>query len=72
MMKEWVRHYNQGRPHMSLGPGIQADNANNNKESTIPQMRTQAQQGLPEHYQVRARPTLGGLHHESHLEKTAA
>jgi putative transposase len=32
MLKEWVRHYNQGRPHMSLGPGIPADNANNRGE----------------------------------------
>ena len=22
ILKEWVGHYNQGRPHMSLGPGI--------------------------------------------------
>jgi putative transposase len=22
ILAEWVRHYNQGRPHSSLGPGI--------------------------------------------------
>jgi transposase InsO family protein len=21
-LKQWVRHYNEGRPHMSLGPGL--------------------------------------------------
>jgi hypothetical protein len=25
MLKQWVRHYNEGRPHMSLGPGLPAD-----------------------------------------------
>ena len=22
MLREWVRHYNSGRPHKSLGPGV--------------------------------------------------
>ena len=22
MLREWVNHYNNGRPHQSLGPGI--------------------------------------------------
>jgi transposase InsO family protein len=22
ILREWVRHYNRGRPHASLGPGI--------------------------------------------------
>ena len=24
ILKSWVMHFNQGRPHMSLGPGIPA------------------------------------------------
>jgi len=35
MLKEWVQHYNDGRPHLSLGPGIPSPA----KESMIPPLR---------------------------------
>jgi hypothetical protein len=34
MLKQWVRHYNEGRPHMSLGPGLPADQ-HINKDTTV-------------------------------------
>ena len=72
-LKEWVRHYNEGRPHMSLGPGFPAHDAdNNNKERAVQRLRTGSRHRLPIRCRVRAKPILGGLHHEYTLEKNAA
>ena len=68
MLKEWVQHYNQGRPHMSLGPGIPSDA----KESMIPVPAAKERHQWPNGRALRVRPILGGLHHEYSLEKTAA
>ena len=70
-LKEWVRHYNEGRPHMSRGPGIPADQ-HRNKERAIQRLRTGSRHRLPKNCEVRARRILGGLHHEYSLEKKAA
>jgi transposase InsO family protein len=56
VLKEWVRHYNSGRPHMSLGSGI-------------PDPPVNAVGSLQRRYRlnadiVQARAVLGGLHHE--------
>ncbi len=63
ILKEWVAHYNQGRPHSSLGPGI-------------PGQRRQVVEccghHLPSHRRVVARAILGGLHHEYRWERMAA
>jgi putative transposase len=60
----WVQHYNEGRPHMSLGPGI---------PQPPPPIRLQAHRHqIPEHLQVIAHPILGGLHHEYQLQEKAA
>jgi transposase InsO family protein len=64
MLAEWVRHDNDGRPHMSLGPGIPQPPASR----PVPAHRQQ----LPVHLRVVSRPILGGLHHEHYLEKKAA
>ena len=71
-LKEWVRHYNEGRPHMSLGPGFPAHDADNNKEWAVQRLRTGSRHRLPIRCSVRAKPILGGLHHEYSLEKMAA
>ena len=64
ILREWVRHYNRGRPHSSLGPGIpepiQAIPASVHRHK------------LPKGYCVGANSVLGGLHHEYSLEKEAA
>ena len=66
ILREWVTHYNRGRPHASLGPGI--------PEPAMKPPRN-AQYGkhqLPEDCRIRTRDVLGGLHHEYWLEKVAA
>jgi putative transposase len=66
VVREWVTHYNRGRPHASLGPGIpecpQAD----------PIVGASNGHRLQAGYRVAARTILGGLHHEYHLELVAA
>ena len=71
MLREWVRHYNEGRPHRSLGPGIPAD-ARNNKERDVERSKTRSRHALAMPCAVRAKPILGGLHHEYSLEEKAA
>ena len=66
ILREWVTHYNQGRPHASLGPGI---------PEPTKKLARNAQYGkhqLPEDCRIRTRDVLGGLHHEYWLEKLAA
>jgi transposase InsO family protein len=65
-LQPWVRHYNTGRPHMSLGPSIPQP------PSSLPVSRQTHRHRLPKHLQVVARPVLGGLHHEYWLEEKAA
>lgn len=72
-LREWVRHYNEGRPHMSLGPGFPGQDAdNNNKDAAVQRLRTGSRHRLPIRCRVRAKPILGELHHEYSLEKIAA
>jgi len=65
VLKEWVTHYNRGRPHSSLGPGI-----------PDPGSRFQRVKPCGHHipigHQVVAKTILGGLHHEYRLERHAA
>jgi putative transposase len=56
LLQEWVWHYNQGRPHLSLGPGIPQPPPH------LPAPRQAHRHRLPEHLRVVARPILGGLH----------
>ena len=63
--REWVTHYNQGRPHASLGPGIPVPLSERKP-------RVSTGHRLPEHDQVIATPILGGLHHEYHWAREAA
>jgi putative transposase len=64
LLKAWVTHDNQGRPHASLGPGIPdppdrvLTNAINHR--------------IPSGHRVVAMPILAGLHHEYRLEANAA
>lgn len=66
ILAEWVTHYNQGRPHLSLGPGIPEPAAiflpprGHDRHSFAPDCK------------VAAREVLGGLHHEYQWERIAA
>jgi transposase InsO family protein len=65
ILHEWVPHYNTGRPHMSLGPGIPQPSPH------LPVPWHGHRHQLPEHLRVVTRPILGGLHHEYRLAKVA-
>jgi putative transposase len=64
-IKEWVLHYNRGRPHSSLGPGVPEPN-----QDKVP--ASDHRHKLPAGYRVVKTPVLGGLHHEYRLVKEAA
>jgi putative transposase len=62
--REWVAHYNQGRPHASLGPGI---------PDVSPDRFAQPHgHQIPAGHDVIAAPILAGLHHEYRSEPLAA
>ena len=65
VLNHWVLHYNQGRVHMSLGPGIP-------DPLTSSPPRSEHRHGLPPGHRVRHKAVLGGLHHEYWLEKVVA
>ena len=56
-LREWVRHYNSGRPHQSLGPGIP-----DQVERTLP--AGDDNKSVSRNRGVIAKSILGGLHHE--------
>jgi transposase InsO family protein len=66
VLREWVRHYNSGRPHTSLGPGI-PDQSRNPCVLQRPERKW-----WPTESRVISLPILGGLHHEYAWERKAA
>jgi transposase InsO family protein len=66
ILKEWVAHYNEGRPHMSLGPGIPRS------ISLFAVPRQPHRHRMATGQRVVARPVMGRLHYEYGLEKRAA
>jgi transposase InsO family protein len=64
-LKRWVAHYNRGRPHSSLGPGI--------PDLSSPKAELQTRRhSIPIGCRVAVTSILGGLHHEYRLERIAA
>jgi transposase InsO family protein len=63
ILREWISHYNRGRPDSSLGPGL----------PDPPADRRVAPNGhqLPDGLRVVATSILGGVHHEYWLEAAA-
>jgi transposase InsO family protein len=66
VLTQWVRHYNAGRPHMALGPGIPQPPV------LLPVSLQAHRHRLPTHLRVVARSVLGGLHHEYALAERVA
>jgi putative transposase len=66
LLVEWVTHYNGGRPHMSLGPGIPQPSV------SVPISLHKHRHWLAPPLLVVSRPVLGGLHHEYRLDQKAA
>jgi transposase InsO family protein len=63
ILRRWAAHYNRGRPHSRLGPGV----------PDPPPDRVVVLNGhhLPDGHRVVATPILGVLHHEYGLEVAA-
>jgi Integrase core domain len=65
VLASWRSHYNRGRPHSALGPGI--------PDPRLADLRVKpCGHRLPVGHRVVATPILGGLHHEYSLQKLAA
>ncbi len=60
-LRSWAEHYNRGRPHMALGPGVPDPPAVG--VLAVPKSRHR----LDDLGTVRSRAVLGGLHHEYSL-----
>jgi putative transposase len=58
ILKLWIAHYNRGRPHMVLGPGVPDPPVAASK--SMPKSRHRLDDFGP----VRGKAVLGGLHHE--------
>jgi len=65
ILREWVGHYNRGRPHSSLGPGIP-------DSRTTPVIPESGRYRIPMDHRVVATPILAGLHHEYRVEPKVA
>jgi hypothetical protein len=65
ILREWTTHYNRGRPHAALGPGLPEP-----MSEQVPS--NEHRHSLPFGYRVVKRSVLGGLHHEYGLVREAA
>ena len=59
ILKSWVGHYNHGRPHMALGPGVPDP-----PSEVVPSAAQLSRHRIGERFVVHARSLLSGLHHE--------
>ena len=62
ILRNWVKHYNQGKPHSSIGPGIP------DPPTDLPVPPQEHRHRIPSNLKVVAYPVLGGLHHEYQLD----
>lgn len=60
-LRSWVEHYNRGRPHMVLGPGVP------DPPAAEPSSMLRSRHFLDDFGSVRSKAVLGGLHHEYSL-----
>jgi len=64
ILRCWVTHYNGGRPHSALGPGVPDPPKN---QEVIPKLETRHR--LAADMLVLVKSVLGGLHHEYSVGK---
>ncbi|MGZ5710923.1 MAG: integrase core domain-containing protein [Burkholderiales bacterium] len=67
ILKSWVEHYNRGRPHSSLGPGVPDP-----PQALALNPKSQSRHRLAAGAFVLAKSVLGGLHHEYCLATPAS
>jgi transposase InsO family protein len=65
ILRVWRTHYNSGRPHSALGPGVPDPPA---KGASVP--KSESRHRLAAGGLVRAKSVLSGLHHEYSLAAT--
>jgi transposase InsO family protein len=65
ILREWITHYNRGRPPAALGPGLP-------EPMSDPAPSNEHRHRLPVGHRVVKRSVLGGLHHEYGPLKEAA
>lgn len=58
VLKSWIGHYNRGRPHMALGPGVP------DPPAIVSRSMLRSRHILADFESVRSKAVLGGLHHE--------
>jgi len=68
MLKSWVAHYNHGRPHSSLGPGVPGPPQPELVNAKPTNFRHEVEEGVA----VCSNSVLGGLHHEYSLVPAVA
>ena len=66
LVSDWVNHYNHGRPHMGLGPGVPDPPVH------LPADLQTVRHRIADGYGIVSRAVLGGLCHEYGLAKTVA
>ena len=62
-LRTWAMHYNRGRPHMCLGPGI----PDPPEHRILPTNFARARHQVGGSARLRVKSILGGLHHEYDL-----
>ena len=67
ILKSWVEHYNRGRPHSMLGPGV----PDPPREAGIVS-KSESRHRLAADVLVLAKSVLGGLHHEYSIPTVSA
>jgi putative transposase len=67
ILKQWVAHYNEGRPHMALGPGIPSPPA-----GLVVRANDKSRHDLGVRAVVCTRSVLSGLHHEYFVAPASA
>jgi transposase InsO family protein len=66
VLREWIEHYNRGRPHSALRPGVPDPTG-----TTLFAPKGRGHRVPPE-ARIHKKSVLGGLHHEYRLERMAA